>query len=156
MSGDAPVVLDAKAIAPVLFERIDVELHPDARRVIVRLFLPDEQILPDDGLLARILALPESDVAGILNAARAKFEDRHVNLEAVLDSHFQYVTRSTTGCAELSKERQLLIGAYYTQEGAREDAAPSCSPTTTAIGIGCGQSSCGLNSPASLATRSHV
>ncbi len=123
VSDDAPFILEAGAVASVGIERIDVELRPDSRRVIVRPFLPDEQILPDDGLLARILALPESDVAGILNAARAKFEDRHVNLEAVLDSHFRYVTRNTAGCAELSKERQLLIGAYYTQEFSIETAA---------------------------------
>ena len=123
VSDDVPFILEAGAVASVGIERIDVELRPDSRRVIVRPFLPDEQILPDDGLLARILALPESDVAGILNAARAKFEDRHVNLEAVLDSHLRYVTRNTAGCAELSKERQLLIGAYYTQEFSIETAA---------------------------------
>ncbi len=123
VSGDVAVALDARAVAPVPIERIDVELRPDSGRVIVRPFLPNEQILPDDGLLARVLALPESEVAGILNAARAKFEDRHMNLEAVLDSHFRYVTRSTTECSELSKERQLLIGAYYTQEFSIETAA---------------------------------
>lgn len=123
MSDDVAVALDADPVAPVPIEQINVELSPDSRRVIVKPFLPDEQILPDDGLLARILALPESEVAGILKAARAKFEDRHVNLEAVLDSHFRYVTRSANACAELSKERQLLIGAYYTQEFSIETAA---------------------------------
>jgi hypothetical protein len=43
------------AVAPVPIERSDVELRPDPARVIVRPFLPNEQILPDDGLLARIL-----------------------------------------------------------------------------------------------------
>ncbi len=123
MSDDVAVALHAEAVGSVTIERIDVELRPDSRRVIVRPFLPDEQILPDDGLLARILALPEGNVAGILNATRARFEDRHVNLEAVLDSHFRYVTRGTTECSELSRERQLLIGAYYTQEFSIETAA---------------------------------
>ena len=123
MTGDVAVDMDAQAVAPVPIKRIDVELRPDSGRVIVRPFLPHEQILPDDGLLARILALPESEVAGILNVARAKFEDRHMNLEAVLDSHFQYVTRSTPECSELSKERQLLVGAYFTQEFSIETAA---------------------------------
>jgi predicted GH43/DUF377 family glycosyl hydrolase len=123
MTGDVAVDMDAQAVAPVPIERLDVELRPDSGRVIVRPFLPNEQFLPDDGLLARILALPESEVPGILKAARAKFEDRHMNLEAVLDSHFQYVTRSTTACSELSKERQLLVGAYFTQEFSIETAA---------------------------------
>jgi predicted GH43/DUF377 family glycosyl hydrolase len=123
MWGDVGVDLGSSAMARVPIERSDVELRPDAARVIVRPFLPNEQILPDDGLLARILALPESEVAGILNAARAKFEDRHMDLEAVLASHFQYVTRSTTECSELSKERQLLVGAYFTQEFSIETAA---------------------------------
>jgi hypothetical protein len=123
VSRDVAFDLDSQAVAPVPIERLDVELRPDSGRVIVRPFLPNEEILPDDGLLARVLALPESEVAGILKAARAKFEDRHMNLEAVLDSHFQYVTRSTTECSELSKERQLLVGAYFTQEFSIETAA---------------------------------
>ena len=114
---------DSEAVQPVPIEPTEVEFRPDPRRVIVKPFLPGEQILPDDGLLARILALPERDIAGILDRARANFEDRHVNLEAVLDSHFRYVTRSTTQCSELSKERQLLIGAYYSQEFSIETAA---------------------------------
>ena len=141
MSDIVAVTLDAAAVASPPIERLDVEFRPDSRRVIVRPFLPDEQVLPDDGLLARILALPEEDVAGILNAARAKFEHRHVNLEAVLESHFLYVTGRATECSDLSKDRQLLIGAYYTQEFSIETAAltnPSIVPHPDQSGLGPG------------------
>ena len=110
-------------IAALPLERFDAELRPDARRVIVRPFLPGEQILPGDGLLARILALHELDVVPILDAARSQFEDRHLNLEAVLDSHFRFVARGGAEFSDLSRARQLLIGAYYTQEFSIETAA---------------------------------
>ena len=142
MSDDVVVTLDAAAAASSPIEQLDVEIRPDSRRVIVRPFLPDEQVLPDDGLLARILALSERDVIGILTAARKKFQDRHVNLEAELNNHFEYVTVSTTECSDLSKERQLLIGAYYTQEFSIETAAltnPSIVPHPDQSGLDPGE-----------------
>jgi predicted GH43/DUF377 family glycosyl hydrolase len=99
------------------------DFRPDPRRVIVKPFLPDEQVSPDDGLLARILALPERSIAGILAAARSEFDDRHVDLETVLESHFQFVARGAAEFESLSRQRQLLIGAYYTHEVSIETAA---------------------------------
>jgi hypothetical protein len=53
ISDGVAVVLDTEAVVPVPIERIDVEFHPDSRRVIVKPYLPEQQILPNDGLLAR-------------------------------------------------------------------------------------------------------
>jgi beta-1,4-mannooligosaccharide phosphorylase len=46
-----------------------------------------------------------------------------LDLGAVLDSHFQFVARGAHELSDLSKERQLLIGAYHTQEFSIETAA---------------------------------
>jgi predicted GH43/DUF377 family glycosyl hydrolase len=118
----APAV-GSLGLTPIPVTRTDVVLRPDCRRVIVRPFLPDEQVFPDGGLLDRILRLPEDEVVSTLAIAYAKFGDRHLDLEAVLESHFQFVARETDELPKLSRDRRLLIGAYYTGEFSIEAAA---------------------------------
>ncbi|MEX1124034.1 MAG: glycosidase, partial [Acidimicrobiia bacterium] len=118
--------------------RSDVELRPDWSRVVVRPFLPDEQVFPDGGLLDRILSMPEEVVASTLAVAYAQFEDRHFDVEAVLESHFQFVAAEATDLPTLSRDRRLLIGAYYTREFSIEAAAltnPSIVPAPDQSGL---------------------
>lgn len=132
--------------ARVPVTRTNVELYPDPRRVILRPHLPDEQIFPDGGLLDRLLNMPEEDVVSILASAIAGFEDRHPDIEAVLESHFQFVAgeafQLNGGQAQeppaLSTARRLLIGAYYTGEFSIEAASltnPSMVPAPDQSGI---------------------
>jgi predicted GH43/DUF377 family glycosyl hydrolase len=114
---------DRGSIAPIAVVRSDVDLRPDARRVIIRPFLPDQQVRTDDGLVGRILALAEADVAAILSAARGKFEHRHANLDEILEAHFHFVARGADEFSGLSRDRRLVIGAYYSSEFSIESAA---------------------------------
>jgi len=106
-----------------LLVRTDVALQPDPRRVIVKPFLPDKQVFPDGGLLDRVLAMTEEEVTRTLAIAFGKFEDRHIDLEAVLESHFQFVAGEADELPKLTKKHRLLIGAYYTREYSIEAAA---------------------------------
>ena len=118
--------------------RSDIELCPDPSRVVVRPFLPDEQVLSGGGLLDRILTMPEGDVASTLAVAYAQFEGRHLDLDKVLESNFESVAREADGLANLSKDRRLLIGAYYTREFSIEAAAltnPSIVPAPDQSGL---------------------
>jgi hypothetical protein len=70
-----------------------VRLVPDPRRVIVRPFMPREEIYPDGStrmqiVLERILAMPEGDVADTLGTARAMFAGRHRDLDGALVRNF--------------------------------------------------------------------
>lgn len=118
--------------------RSEVELRPDSRRVLAQPFLPDAQVFRDEGLLGRILDLDEDEVRSTFAASRHKFADRHLDLEAILDRHFQFVARGDDGLAKLSRERRLLIGAYYTREFSIESAAltnPSVVPAPDQSGL---------------------
>jgi predicted GH43/DUF377 family glycosyl hydrolase len=116
----------------------DVELGPDCRRVIVRPFLADEQVLVGSGMLGRLLRLPEDEVEPMLASACAKFSDRHRDLETVLETHFRFVAREANELLEISRNRRLLIGAFYTSEYAVEAAAltnPSMVPAPDQSGL---------------------
>ena len=118
-----PAALIATPSTPITVIRSNLELRPDWRRVIARPFIGDEQILLDGGLLGRILDLPEHEVGPTLAVAYSKFADRHLDLESVLDNHFQFVARGANELSKISSARRLLIGAYYTSEFSVEAAA---------------------------------
>lgn len=121
-----------------LLVRTDVTLQPDPRRVILKPFLPDEQLFPDAGLLDRVLAMNEAEVRSTLAFALGDFEDRHIDLEAILENNFQFVASEADELPNLTKERRLLIGAYYTSEYSIEGAAltnPSIVPAPDQAGL---------------------
>ena len=103
--------------------RTDIEMRPDSRRVIAKPFLPDEQVFPDDGLVGRILDLSEDEVTSTLAGVSARFRNRHPDWESLLESHFWYVQRKSSGLPTMSGNRRLLIGAYFTHEYSIEASA---------------------------------
>lgn len=103
-------------------------LLPDAHRVIARPFLPDGRSpLPERPrvrvVLERVLSLPEGEVPALLAAVRARLAHRHGDLDGILLRHFEMVAPHVPVGTELSRERRLLIGAYFTQEYAFEGTA---------------------------------
>lgn len=105
-----------------------VQLLPDARRVLVKPFLPGEQLFPDgssriETILRRILAMSEHDVSTTLAVAIEQFAERHRNLETVLQTHFETVSGLVEIPEDLSRSRRLLIGAYFSHEYSVEAAA---------------------------------
>jgi predicted GH43/DUF377 family glycosyl hydrolase len=72
--------------------------------------------------MGRILAIPEAEIGPALQQTLARFGSRHRGLEPLLERHFQLVARQI-GDTPLSRERRLLIGAYFTNEYSVEGAA---------------------------------
>ena len=103
-------------------------LLPDARRVLARPYSLGEEV-PVPGLsrtaqlVARILAIPEAEVSGLLAGILASFSQRHRAYREILERHFQLVARHIASVEHLSRERRLLIGAYFTHEYSVEAAA---------------------------------
>jgi predicted GH43/DUF377 family glycosyl hydrolase len=103
-------------------------LEHDPSRVIAKPYLPGEEIGPAGTtsraglLMTRILAIPEPEVGPLLEQMLARFAKRHKRFEQVLDRHFALVAHHVAG-APLSRERRLLIGAYFTNEYSIEGAA---------------------------------
>jgi len=121
VTGQAPLVRYAPA-----------ELRADPGRVIARLFLPGEE-LPTTrsragAVIARVLALPESEVEELAAGLLRDFSGRHRDYPALLASHASIVSPHLGEAPDLSMARALLLGASFTAEYAVEGAA-LCNPS---------------------------
>jgi len=106
----------------VTVARSDLVLQPDRTRVLARPFHAfNRQRAANIG--AMVAALPESDVATLLEQVEADFRDRHVKIREFLRRRFDQVRPRLRLGQDLSDERQLLLGAYFTHEYALEAAA---------------------------------
>jgi len=107
---------------PIGVRRREVMLLPDSSRVIIRPFIPgNEQRITT--VIGRALALSEDETARELEAVKAEFASRHLELEACWLSNFKRILPLVFTQRALSRERQLLIGALFSGEYALESAA---------------------------------
>lgn len=118
------------AMQPVPVHRSPQRLYPDPGRTIPRLFWPGEWSLLRDrsrleAVVDRILALPEADLPRLLDDVREHFAHRHRDFDGVLRQHSRAVAERDTrlDLEQLSENRRLLLGAYFTHEYAIEAAA---------------------------------
>jgi predicted GH43/DUF377 family glycosyl hydrolase len=102
-------------------------LRPDPRRVIVKLFVPGEEMPTGhsraSAVIARVMALDDAEVAALANAVMADFRGRHSDLTDAFSAHFAVISREIASPRRLSAERRMLIGACFTHEYAPEGAA---------------------------------
>jgi predicted GH43/DUF377 family glycosyl hydrolase len=127
--------------------RTPVRLRPDARRVVTKPFMPGAHI-PSNGhararqVIDRILGLSEREVTSTLTAARTQFTDRHQDLDGVLLRNYGSVAGLIEDADSLTRDQQLLVGAYFTHEYAIEAVAlsnPSIVPAPDQSDLGPGQ-----------------
>jgi len=107
---------------PIRLRRHEVTLIPESARVIIRPFIPGEESLIA-AVIGRALALPEIQVASELEKVLKEFDDRHIDIETEILSHFKIVQRHLDPGISLSHERKLLMGALFSGEYALESAA---------------------------------
>jgi predicted GH43/DUF377 family glycosyl hydrolase len=113
--------------------RTPVQLNPDPRRVITRLFVPGQEMLGEGesraaAVVRRILAMTDCEVTVALESTLTAFSGRHRGFSDTLEHHFDLVAHRLGARAALSGERRLLMGAYFTNEYAVE-AAALCNPS---------------------------
>jgi predicted GH43/DUF377 family glycosyl hydrolase len=131
---------------PLAVTRTSTRLLPDPNRVITKPFLPGEHVFPDgqsrvETILNRILGLSEAEVVSTLTNTRQTFDHRHTNLTGVFQRSFELVAGYIERPRDLSAERRLLIGAYFTHEYSIEAAAlnnPSIVAAPDQSGLGQG------------------
>jgi hypothetical protein len=80
------------------------------------------------GVVDRVLALSDEEVASALDGVVRGFGGRHRYLQETLEDHFELVAHRLEGELPPSSERRLLMGAYFTNEYAVE-AAALCNPS---------------------------
>ena len=113
--------------------RLPLRLRPDPRRVITRLFLPGQEIMGNGesraaGVIKRILALSDEDVAQAVDEVLTEFGGRHRQFRSTLEDHFELVAHRLGAGVTPSPERRLLLGAFFTCEYSVE-AAALCNPS---------------------------
>jgi len=103
-------------------KRIGPTLVPDQARVLLRPFHPTTDDIARR-IVARVMGLPDEQVARLLDHVLGEFADRHEQVEAMFRNRFEQVRRYLEADAQPSPERQMLIGAYFTHEYSPESAA---------------------------------
>jgi predicted GH43/DUF377 family glycosyl hydrolase len=89
-------------------------------------------------IIARVMTLPEDEVARQLRQVLGEFDDRHEASEEFFLNRFTQVKHYLDDGAHTSPERQALIGSYFTHEYSPESAAlfnPSIVPHPDQSGL---------------------
>lgn len=118
----------SRGIRPAgLVVRGEARLRHDPRRVVTELFVPGEE-LPGSvsraaAVFERIMALDDDAVDHAYTRTLADFTARHRDLEETFAEHSETVGHRIARGPQVSTQRRLLIGAYFTREYAIEAAA---------------------------------
>ena len=117
--------------------RLPIQLLPDSRRVITRLFVPGEENRIRD-IIGRLLAFPEAEAESLLNGLKSKFQAVHPDIDDIFCKHFARVEHCVSKDVKISESMRCLIGACFTMEYAIESAAlfnPSMAPAVDQVGV---------------------
>ena len=129
MSHTTPLAIHARRIGPTLV--------PDRSRVLMRPFRPSTDDI-SRRIVARVMALSEEEARECLRKVIDEFVHRHDQIEQTFQERFEQVKFHLELDAKPSPQRQLLIGAYFTNEYAIASAAlfnPSIIPHPDQTGL---------------------
>ena len=113
--------MKAKAFS-FIAKRKTVTLWAENSRVITRPYIPggEDRI---KNVVNRVMGLSEDEVDALLGEVLRDFSGRHRRFEESLEKHFRNIQHCVPDIDSLSKERRLLLGAYFTCEYSIEAAA---------------------------------
>lgn len=103
-------------------KRTGIILKPTNSRVVIRPFEPPSESRVEK-IIARVMALPDSEVERQLATVMREFRERHQRTREFFLNRFEQVRRHLLTDQLVGESRQLLIGSYFTQEYALESAA---------------------------------
>jgi hypothetical protein len=103
--------------SPIKVYRESLSFNPDHTKVITRLFQPNKE--RQKNIVQRILKLSDKEVDQILKLTIANFSHRHENIKRIFKVNYDKLEIEM----DLSLEKRLLIGSYFTMEYAIETAA---------------------------------
>lgn len=116
-------MMETKPILSTLHaRRKSIVMNVKPARVITRPYLPagEERIR---NVIHRVLNLDEDQACSILETILYDFSHRHRGFREALERNFERVVHYIPSVDNLSKQRRLLIGAYFTAEYSVEAAA---------------------------------
>jgi predicted GH43/DUF377 family glycosyl hydrolase len=120
--------MSVRPLAPPLVRRTEARIASDPRRVTPRLFVPGHEALIHGEsrampVIERILAMDDGDVHRATERTLAAYSSRYRDFHAVLENNYNLVAHRLAGGPPVTRDRLLLIGAYFTSEYAFEAAA---------------------------------
>ncbi|MBC8095297.1 MAG: glycoside hydrolase family 130 protein, partial [Akkermansiaceae bacterium] len=118
-------------------KRIGPTLTHDRSRVLIRPFRPSTDDI-SRRIVARVLELPEKQVAKLLKEVLGEFADRHGDVAEIFRKRFDEVMLRLELDVTASPERRMLIGSHFTHEYSPESAAlfnPSIVPHPDQSGL---------------------
>jgi predicted GH43/DUF377 family glycosyl hydrolase len=103
-------------------KRTGITLRPNNSRVVIRAFdvANDNRV---EKIIARVSALSEEEVEGLLEKVMREFRERHQRTREFFLHRFEQVRKHLLTDQPMSESRRLLIGSYFTSEYALESAA---------------------------------
>jgi predicted GH43/DUF377 family glycosyl hydrolase len=110
------------ALKPIHVHRCHITLRPDPARVLIRPFYPTNEQRARR-ICQLVLALPEKQVRSLLDEVLAEFGERHLQIREFLARRYEQVRQFSSAEGEISRERKLLLAAYFTHEYSLEAAA---------------------------------
>lgn len=115
-----------KVIGPIpiatLARRKSIVMSATSSRVITRPYLPSSEKRIRN-IINRVLSLDEKEAGTMLQALWHDFSHRHRYFKQSLERNFERVVGFVPDVNMVSKQRRLLIGAYFTAEYSVEAAA---------------------------------
>ncbi len=103
-------------------KRLHLSLKNDVRRVLLRPFYPTTEERTGK-ILQRILALNEKVAQDELRRILDRFEERHRDLKSFYLKRFEDLRKYLDSEHELTEQRKMLIGAYFSLEYSLEASA---------------------------------
>jgi predicted GH43/DUF377 family glycosyl hydrolase len=107
---------------PINLKRTKTVIRPDQSRVLLRPFNTGNGQRARN-IIARVMALSESEVSELLDAVAVEFSDRHQQMFDLFGGYFEDVRQFLLTDQELSEKRKHLIGSYFSSEFSLESAA---------------------------------
>jgi predicted GH43/DUF377 family glycosyl hydrolase len=101
---------------------MSLQFTADPRRVITRLFVPGGPQRAKK-IIGRVIRLSDAEARRLLRQILADFSQRHNNIEGVLQRHYAEFEQYLPDPQRISRDKKLLIGAYFTMEYSIESAA---------------------------------
>ena len=107
---------------PLKVRRLPVTFTSDFRRVITRFFDPTGEPRIHN-VVERVGRLRDDEVDRLLDEVVVKFRTRHRNIAAAFEENYRSAMATIGSPDNLSQNRSLLIGSYFTAEYSIESAA---------------------------------
>ena len=107
---------------PLKVRRLPVTFTSDFRRVITRFFDPTGEPRIHN-VVERVGRLRDDEVDRLLDEVFVKFRTRHRNIAAAFEENYRSAMATIGSPDNLSQNRSLLIGSYFTAEYSIESAA---------------------------------